>query len=242
MAPGWSSICDPRCRDSSRCCMHWPTSMPEVFCCTRLSAGHGTDALPPGVCALRCCLSISPLLQRGRSGSRLWRQRLSVTQALLAGVPLLLHPKHVEQMLLARRIEAIGGGAPTPEAGSDEGCHLDSLAGNAGQPGAPARRPVIQQAPSTVPPRAGHRAGTAVDRTAALPAVRNGMWPNPYENRKSNHPHAFIEHFYTTPRPECQDFYPPLIRLQQRAPHPQRRRVLWMLLVPAGLPAGVGPC
>ncbi|HND28233.1 MAG TPA: HlyD family type I secretion periplasmic adaptor subunit [Pseudomonadales bacterium] len=36
--------------------------------------------------------------------------------------------------------------------------------------------------------------------------------------------------FTRHPTTECQDFYPPLIRLQQRAPHPQRRRVLWMLL------------
>lgn len=33
-----------------------------------------------------------------------------VTQALLAGVPLLMRPKHVEQVLLARRVEAIGAG------------------------------------------------------------------------------------------------------------------------------------
>lgn len=33
-----------------------------------------------------------------------------VTQALLAGVPLLLRPRHVEQALLARRVEAMGAG------------------------------------------------------------------------------------------------------------------------------------
>lgn len=33
-----------------------------------------------------------------------------VTQALLAGVPLLLSPRHVEQGLLARRVEALGAG------------------------------------------------------------------------------------------------------------------------------------
>ncbi len=49
-----------------------------------------------------------------------------VTQALLAGVPLLLRPKYVEQMLLAKRIEAMGVGRQL-EAGSDEAAILTVL-------------------------------------------------------------------------------------------------------------------
>jgi HlyD family secretion protein len=41
---------------------------------------------------------------------------------------------------------------------------------------------------------------------------------------------VFLETFARHAATDCQDFHPPLIRLQRSAPHPQGRRVLWVLL------------
>lgn len=54
-------------------------------------------------------LTLPPLLQRADLAISYGSSGFS-TQALLAGVPLLMRPRHVEQALLAHRVEALGAG------------------------------------------------------------------------------------------------------------------------------------
>ena len=151
------------------------------------------------------------------------------TQALLAGVPLLMRPRHVEQALFAQRVEALGAGR--------------LLAGRLDTQGVVAAvqalldEPACRQAARAFAQR--HRDFTpqaAIDKTLAAIEQRFlaalGRCAASAGRRCTGAPQgmpsltSFASHTHTDP----QAFHPPLIRLQHSAPNPQGRRLLWALL------------
>lgn len=54
--------------------------------------------------------------------------------------------------------------------------------------------------------------------------------PDMFENHRKTTGMPSLKSFAQQSTTDCQAFYPPLIRLQHAAPHPQGRRVLWALL------------
>lgn len=97
--PGFAEIMNALSRLDAEVLCVAPGLAPEAA--RRLATSSLRIALTP--------LVLPPLLERADLAVGYANGGFS-TQALLAGVPLLLRPKHVEQALLARRVKALGAG------------------------------------------------------------------------------------------------------------------------------------
>lgn len=97
--PGFSAILQAFARLDAEVLCVAPGMKPDVA--ERVATRRLRIALTP--------VDLAPLLERADLAVGYGNSGFS-TQALLAGVPLAMRPRHVEQALLARRVEALGAG------------------------------------------------------------------------------------------------------------------------------------